>query len=162
MVRCIPGSKRGGGILTTLTVTTTTTTNINLHKIKIKFILLELLQKPGLSFLPNYFLPSNYLFETPLKNQSFNYLHFWPRIEQIIKLSPLTQHKTISFYFASNTIPFDKASNHPLLPSIEPSVPPKGMKVFGPDHHATEVIGRVFRENGLLEWIIVCLWNYID
>ena len=23
--------------------------------------------------------------------------------------------------------------------------------VFGPDHHATEVIGRVFRENGLLE-----------
>jgi hypothetical protein len=67
---------KGGGVLTMLTVTKTTTTNINLHKIKIKFILLELLQKPGLSFLPNYFLPSNYLFETPLKNQSFNYLHF--------------------------------------------------------------------------------------
>jgi hypothetical protein len=37
-VGCIPGSKRGGGILNTLSVTKTTTTNNNQHKIKIKFI----------------------------------------------------------------------------------------------------------------------------
>ena len=36
------------------------------------------------------------------------------------------------------------------------------VRVFGPDHLATKIIGRVFREDGLVEYIIVCLWNCID
>ena len=50
-------------------------------------------------------------------------------IKQLIDLTiiepyPLTQHQIIPYYLVLNK-PFDPALNHPLLPSIEPSVPPK-------------------------------------